>query len=412
MTISMIDQGLISAFNFAINLALIKWWSPEAFGVYSIVFTLSFALISFQNALINTPYAVLVPASKQPQALRHTLTISNLLFLVLIALACQLLQQLPLLQQSHSGATAITVFFVTRLLREYLRCRWAAELKLGHVLIVDALFVLLFGLACAGWAILYDWQTLRLSTLLWLMSLCQILGSAHLLWLEWHLLRQAQWRNLFSQYAPIWRQSRWSLVGVTTTELQNRGYIFVVGVLFGATVVGFINAGRVFFGPLNIVTSAWTRVAKPTLARLFGDNDTNRFYRILNQGLMAFILFNLLFSGLLWLMWPWVNQYLMADNYAGVGWVTAQWALATLVFHLRATASAAVQAQNRFKPLALTTLWGAGFATLALLIIGWLGQSEWVVLSVILGEAVALLLVFKLLWPIPTAFAKPEAKHG
>ncbi|TKB48193.1 hypothetical protein FCL40_13785 [Ferrimonas sediminicola] len=409
--VSAIDQGLLSAFNFGLNLLLIKFWTPAMFGVYSILFTLGFVFISLQNALINTPYSVLIPARKNPDALRRALSQGNLMFLVSLALLCLLLQLLPGFNQSYASPLLITLFFVVRLLREYLRCRWSAELDLMPVMWADMAFVMLFALGGAWLWWQQGWGDFSLNQLLWLLCMSQLLSLCYLLAKEVPLLRPLGWRRLARVYAPVWQQSRWSLVGVTTTEIQNRGYIFVVGLLFGSAMVGFIQAGRVFFGPLNIITSAWTRVAKPTLARLNAEGNQGAFFRLVRQGLLGFTLFNLLFGLTLWLFWPLMDRHLFSHEYHGVGWVTLQWAIVTLLFHLRATSSAAIQAQNRFKPLAKATLWGAAFALTTLAIIGLTHGGEWVVLSVILGEAVAFGYIIKLLQPQPPLPLSPRVTH-
>ncbi|WP_417347057.1 lipopolysaccharide biosynthesis protein [Ferrimonas sp.] len=397
VVVSAIDQGLLSAFNFGLNLVLIKFWTPALFGVYSILFTLTFVFISLQNALINTPYSVLVPARENPASLRQTLSWGNVLFLIALAVGCTLLQMVPGLNQSYVSPALVSLFFVIRLLREYFRCRWSAELELMPVLWADLAFVLLFtlGAGLLWWQL--GWANVSLTQLLWLLCISQLLSLAYMMAKELPLLQPLGWRQLATQYAPVWQQSRWSLVGVSTTEIQNRGYIFVVGLLFGSTMVGFIQAGRVFFGPLNIITSAWTRVAKPTLARLNAQGKQEAFQKLVRQGLIGFLLFNLLFSLALYLFWPLLDAYLFSDDYRNVGWVTLQWAIVTLLFHLRATGSAAIQAQNRFKPLAKATLWGALFSLSSLVLIGLTGGGAWVVVSVIIGEAVAFGYVLRLL---------------
>ncbi|WP_028111732.1 lipopolysaccharide biosynthesis protein [Ferrimonas kyonanensis] len=387
--VSTVDQGILSAFNFALNLALIKLWQPAEFGVYSIVFMLSYVLISLQNALINTPYSVLVPASDNPDHLRSTLSLSNGLFLVSLTLICYALLHLPLLQQDFSGNLAITTFFAIRLLREFLRCRWSSELILMPVLVADLLFVVFFLVLMGIWQSQHPLHQFSLEHLLWFLSLSQLLGMVYLLKQEFPLFTLTRWSALPRHYAPIWDQSRWSLVGVITTELQNRGYIFIVGLAFGPTVVGFIQAGRVFFGPLNIITSAWTRIAKPTLAKLHAQGERQQFQTLTNQGALGFLLFNLVFGVLLWLAWPWLQPQLFGDQYAGIGFVVAQWAIATLLFHLRSTYSAAIQAQNRFKPLAMATIWGASLSLGILTILALAQASNWVIFTVIFGEIVA-----------------------
>jgi len=63
--LSTVDQGLLSVLNFSINIFLIKIWSTEYYGVYSIIFALCIVQTGLQNALINTPYSVNFGQSKK-----------------------------------------------------------------------------------------------------------------------------------------------------------------------------------------------------------------------------------------------------------------------------------------------------------------------------------------------------------
>ncbi|WP_028117096.1 lipopolysaccharide biosynthesis protein [Ferrimonas senticii] len=389
----------MSAFNFALNLALLKWWSSEDFGLYSILFSASFMILCIQNALITTPYSVLVPASDNPEPLRRTLAWGHLGSLLILAVL--LLMLLPLLPfgWSLSLSLAAAAYFCSRWLREYLRNRWAAEFKLLPILTSDLLGIGLFAAGITAIGLHWGWSAVGVTELLYLMSLSQLLCSLPMLWHELQLLRSGGQHHWWQQYQPIWQQSRWSLVGALTTELQNRGYVLFIGAFFGAAVVGFVQAGRVFFGPLNVITSAWTRVAKPTLAQLHGQHQWPQFIRLTHLGGLGFLLFNVVFASALWLSWPWLQQQFFADKYPGIEWVVAQWALATLLFHVRGSYSTAVQAQNRFQELAMATIWGALLSLLVLVLVGLVNQPQWVIAGVLAAETLVLLYVLRLLLP-------------
>lgn len=384
----------MSAFNFGLNLALLKWWSSEHFGIYSLVFAISFMLISLQNALINTPYAVLVPSSKKPTQIRQHLAQANVLLTTVLTLATIMIA--PWFTATAELATATSAYLVSRLIREYLRSRWASELNLMPILITDLVQVVLFVGAC-GWVVTTaDLQHLRLTTVLWFIALSQVAASSLMLISEWRLLRQSRWQTLLPGYKPIWVQARWSLIGAITTELQNRGYVIFVGAIFGATLVGFIQAGRVFFGPLNVITSAWTRVAKPTLARFHGEGQQTEFFRLTHLGAIGFLTFNVAFGLALWAAWPWLSTYLFENKYLNIEVVVIQWALVTLIFHVRSSYSTAVQAQNRFKELAWATIWGSLLSALILLIIAWIHSPNLVISGIIIAEAFVLAYTLKL----------------
>lgn len=409
---SLIDQGFLSAFNFALNLLLVRYWKPSEFGLFAILFSLGFIFTGLQNALVNTPYSVWVPAAEsrtKANLLRQSLAQTNVLLIIVILLPLTLLLSLQAIPLEITNPLALPAYYGATLIREYLRSRWTVEMQLSRVLLIDLVYLTSFCLIaiCCLW--LNGIASFQLEQLLWSLASAQLIGASLLLVDEFRLLKRSTLSLWLSQYKPIWQQSRWAVVGVSTTELQNRAYVFVVGAFFGTAAVGFIQAGRLLFGPLNIAVSAWTRVAKPTLAKLWGQHEAAKFLTLSHHGVLGFIVFNLLFSCALWLAWPLISQHVYGDKYVGVEVVVTQWALVTLVFHVRSVYSAAVQASIRFKQLAFATIAGGLVSLITLLLICLFGDSFWSVSSIIIGEAIACIYVFNLLPKRAIATAHKEA---
>src|SRR6185295_9128662 len=60
IALAMVDQAILSAFNFALQIALIKLWSPDQFGVFALLVNSLLILSNFQNGLFTTQYSILV----------------------------------------------------------------------------------------------------------------------------------------------------------------------------------------------------------------------------------------------------------------------------------------------------------------------------------------------------------------
>ena len=65
--IAAIDQGMLSALNFIVQIILIKTLPKYEYGYYSVAFAIILYLVSLQNALINTPMVVLLAGKKEPK---------------------------------------------------------------------------------------------------------------------------------------------------------------------------------------------------------------------------------------------------------------------------------------------------------------------------------------------------------
>jgi hypothetical protein len=106
LILSVFDQAVVSAFNFALNLFLIKLWSPEHFGFFAVIAATAISANMIQNAVINTPLAVHLPiinlASERAVLVKVFSAANMLLTLVVLLLSLTFLMlwlgvgQLPL----------------------------------------------------------------------------------------------------------------------------------------------------------------------------------------------------------------------------------------------------------------------------------------------------------------------------
>lgn len=391
------DQGLISAFNFGLNLLLIKAWNPQEYGKFGIVLAMGLLLVGIQNAMVNTPASVMVLTVNSDltgRQLRTLFSVVNILICTLAFIGSFLLLLFPGLGLDISAVAAIGFYWATTLFREYLRNRAIVIGKFRSVLIDDGFFVLL-----AVTELLYEHLYVNanmfspafcLSALAWANLIVMIPSLTG----ELRSALQRPWQTCSELYPGVWKEASWSLVGVATTEAQNRGYVFVVGAIFGTAAVGDIQAGRVFFGPLNLISSAWSRVARPHLAVLAEKSKSGEFFRLLGLSVLSFIALNVVFSAALWFAWPFLNRHFFGPKYSGVALTVVLWAFATLLFQIRSVCGVAVQACRGFKQLALTTVIGAIVSMGVLIGVCLAGVSEWAVTSVIAGEVVAAAGVF------------------
>lgn len=400
LVISVLDQAIVSAFNFALNLYLIRLWSPEDFGVFAVVAAAALLAAMLQNALINTPLAVHLPvavSADERTLLRRVFTASNAVLTVLLLCGATGGLWLWLDASQVNLAVAAGAFIASQFLREYYRALLAVDGRLRALLAVDVAYVLLSVLTLASvqqggyislqsvsavLLVLSGWGLVSVVVFLWpraLPSLAALPGEV---------------RSVFASQA---HEIRWSLLGVITTDIQNRGYLFVAAAVFGPATVAHLQAGRIFFGPLNLLTSAWSRVARPQLARHLGSAEVGAFKKLLRQAMLAFVVFNLLFLGALYVTWPYLSALVFDGKYQGLGYVTAGWGGVNLVFQMRSCMSVAVQAMRRFRELTLSTIYGAFLSMLIVVVACLFTESSWLLASVFFGECMAISVIVGIL---------------
>lgn len=398
--LSIADQAVVSAFNFALNVYLIKCWTPEDFGVFTIVSAASLFAAMLQNALINTPLAIHLPVARDAREgalLCRTFAAANLL-LGLLVLASSLAgfsfflgaAQLPLI-------LCACLYIGSQLLREYFRGLLAVRGRLGELLLADAIFIVLAATSLVALHLHGIAEGKAIYLVLLVLGAAGILGMIRQMALEeWPALRSLpdEMRMVFKRQI---HEIRWSLLGAVTTDVLNRGYVYVAAAAFGPATVAQLQAARIFFGPLGLVTLAWSRVARPQLAALIGCGDTLRFNAVLSRALWAFAAFNVLLLLGLWTVWPYLSATLFGSKYQGLGVLVAGWGVANLVIQMRSCLGIGVQAVRRFRPLTLATIGGALVSVLILALVCAFDQPRWLPASVICGECMAILLVVRIL---------------
>jgi O-antigen/teichoic acid export membrane protein len=400
LVLSVFDQGVVSAFNFALNLFLIKLWSAEDFGVFAIIAAASLFTTMLQNALINTPLAVHFPSAPtlmEQALLRRVFSAANLV-LTIIVLTLSFVGLMYWLGVAKLAVVLGASFYVTiQFVREYYRALLAVEGRLASLLFVDVSYVVLVIIVLAY---LHWYGDASMQTMAVFFGVLSSLGLLTILRFtipeKWPSLTHLP-KEIVTVFTQQMHEIRWSLLGVITTDIQNRGYIYIAAVFFGPTTVAHLQAGRIFFGPLNLLTSAWARVARPQLAGLIGQGDKSRFNLQLNKALWSFVVFNILFLAALWLAWPFLSAVVFGDKYKGLGFMVAGWGVANFAFQIRSCLSIGVQALRHFRNLTLATIYGAILSAVLVALACFVHEPMWMIASVIGGECVAIVVVIRIL---------------
>lgn len=403
---SFFDQATISGFQFVVTLVAIKLWSPYDYGLFTVFFTTGLILVGFQNALINTPYSVNYPKVSSDLTLLRNLEGGLWIASLLLLSGTSLLSAVVafcLLDKVYLYVLPFYLFSV--LYREYVKSNLVVRGRVDAVFYMDFLNVIFSAFLGGGLFFYFGINELNVPNVLLVFSIVNILTFSAVMYKEYRRNIGASLSSI-KDYKEIWVDSKWSLLGMVTTELQSKGYIFILSAFFGAAFVGFVQAGRVFFGPLNLVTSAWGRIARPSLSRLAAEKRASVFLKISHRSAFGFLLFNLLFGFVLWFFWPPINEIFFSDKYSGVEIIIVQWFLVTVIFQLRSVYSISMQSLNKFKFLAFATVLGAALSVASLIFICFFEKENWVVISVVLGESLALMVIIYFIYRYKTQIGR------
>lgn len=386
LLLSIIDQALLSALNLILALTLIAFATPSEFGVYALYFSSLLIAFSIQNALVVMPLNFLLPGkSEEAQNQNITmLTTVQTLFLLLVVFLTFCVN--ALLGSDFLICTIAIFYLITSLIREYCRNLLIVRGEVRAALSLDCVFALT---ACVS--IFALWQVFEPAAA-FLAGQAVACGVALLVLRPQTQLFIQDTKKHLLEYNDIRTDVGWSLLGASQTEVQLRGYVFIVQMWLGLAALGVLQAGRIVISPLLLIATAWARIARPRFVEMHNNQD-GAVVKLLLQGILVILACSTLYGAVIWLFWPFIEHIVFKENYADM-WplVSAWWGYACVVC-VNVCLSTLMQARRQFRLLTGIGFFSAFVSLVGLLILSQTGLSLifaiWVLLIAEIVELVA-----------------------
>lgn len=369
---------------FAINLLLISYATPEAYGRFVIVFALSLLAFGVQNALVLMPINVLIPGrseEKQRATLRMLSTV-DLAVLVLSTISIAFLAYLLGLAPSLVAASALLV--IGSMAREIARSTYVTYREPMSFLKVDLAAVTIASLA------IYALWHVTVPEVAALVGMA--IGSAASAFLFGPTLYRAP-ADIAAQvlnYRSHWRNSRWALLGAGLTEGQLRLYVYVVEAFRGPAVLATLHAGRVLVNPASMVAFAWTRAMRPILAGHIEEGNSRRALQLTLNGLCGLVGLAIVYLLTLHLGWSLIETYFLRGQYADLKGLINYWSIFTLLNVQTICITVYFQARNRFRDLTLVIGISVAVSSALLFLLAFDFSISTAITALIIGEIVML----------------------
>lgn len=314
--IASIDQALLSGLNFLISIILIKSISKSEYGYYSIFFSITLFMGSIQNAIINTPLAVLLITKKGDDKRKYvgSLFFGQNLFLIPFAvigiIGALISFYFNFLNSTLTAIViAISLSFSGILLREFLRAYFFAEEIPKTVLIIDILYIAT--IIVLGF-LAYVFLQLNVAIIFFLMGFSSFLvGIFFINKDKWSFSRH----DISSSYSENWKFGKWALFGVTVTHIQTYSYLYLLGIIVSSVAVADVSAARLLLMPLILVQEGWSKVIIPHGSKLREENRLPRLFKEQIAISIAFIIIVLFLVFLLLLLKPILLNVLLSGKY-------------------------------------------------------------------------------------------------
>lgn len=391
--LSFCNQGLVSLFNFALTISLVRQWEVYDFGVFALILQIALTLEGLQNALVATPLGMLAPAIQRHaprRGMEATLWCAGSIIMIVVTIGAALVTAVLIDSWRDSWLVVVGVsgFLLARLARHYGRALLFSRLMPGKVAIADLTYVGIGSIAIA--AVWLDPSQVNLPMVLLLLTAGSLIGTVASLMAAGYNFRPVWRGRILRRYAVPWKTARWSLVGVTTTTVHTRSTTAVVTTVFGPELFAVLAAGEALIGPIRTALQAWGMITGPTMAGAYGRRDQAAINRINGISLVVLGVALAIFSAILWLAWGPISAAVYGDKYEDMSLIVGLWVVITALLAARSVISITLQAMQAFRALAFATAYGAGVSLAAVTFLALTLGFEYSLLGLAVGEAVVL----------------------
>ena len=331
--IAALDQIALSLFGFALNLVLVRVLSATDFGIVSLWLSVSLLAIGVQNALVNGPLSVYLPATRDPAAARRletALSLVNLLTIAVTALAIaavNLIADAEWAPHDFAAGLAIPLFIAFTLFREYYRSVAYSRHDMPMLLWTDLPYLVTTTLCLTAMLV---WPA-RFGTLAGAFLALSLGCAVSQLCLQRRRTEPTPKlfeRGVLAPYRAIAGEVSWSLVGVVANHVETRSYTYIATSMIGLVALAAINIVGVLFRPITVLSSAWAKTALPQMSAMLARRETAGFGRMLAWALGATAVGSVVWYLALLACWGPVERFVLAGKYPEAEALLLPWAAA------------------------------------------------------------------------------------
>ncbi|CAA2100478.1 hypothetical protein MBUL_00690 [Methylobacterium bullatum] len=378
-----------SAFHFGINIVLARSLSPHDYGRFAILFLVGGLSLTYIRSLAGVPATITIPPRAGRRAARGfdvTFgTVAVILSATIGAGVCA-----ALMATSDINALAGSLFVGLWSLRSYLRLALFAK----HRPAISGLGDVVFALSGTAFtvAMIHFQGAPGLDETLFALACANGLGIVASLALLREPIRLSLGRSVRRRYGAMIPTLSWSLVNVTTANVQGQGQSLLVAAMAGPAAYAPMAATFVLFSPLRLSASALINMVQPEVAGHLarGDFPLARRFALICSGLLGLgcIAYGVI---VLWAL-ELIEHKLFAGQFTGAPMTliaVAAWAIVTVSL-IHAPMRVLMETMQDFRPLSVIAGVSVGIGAVAVIGLLLVAQPAWSLFGVLGSEVVVL----------------------
>jgi O-antigen/teichoic acid export membrane protein len=287
--LSIADQAVVSATNFAITVILGRLCGKPEVGLYYLALQIVFFARGVQEQLISSPYLVYAGRrqGREAQVYAGSSLVHEVILLAAVSLLLATASLLGFLSSSLAevlGLLAIAAPLM--LLREYIRQITFAQLQVVEAFTLDCAVCLLqvAGLLAAAWCGV-------LSTSLTYLILGIGCGVVVLAWLVrrgGHFIAQRQ--AIYADWRHNWKFGRWALASQLLGSSVPFVLPWIVASTHGEAATGTFGVGTTLIGFANMFVLGLSNFICPRAAQSYAQGGTRELVGVLKQATAMYLM--------------------------------------------------------------------------------------------------------------------------
>ncbi|WP_144057499.1 lipopolysaccharide biosynthesis protein [Novipirellula maiorica] len=347
-SLSVLDQGIVSATNFLTTVMIGRWCGQDGLGIYFLAFNIVLLSRNIQYQLVAGPYTVFAHHRLPNQRASYdgsTLVHQSLLALFAAVMTWLSIRFLMPDSDLASGGILLVVLTLTLpfiLFREFIRQVELAHLNLISVVSIDAVVavVQLVGLVSLGW--------------LGVISVGRafaLIGAGSLLaGIGWFVTRRPKFEfhvpEILADWRKNWSFGKWALASHLTGSSMPYLMPWITVVVRGEEETGLFAACTTLIGLSNVVVLGIDSFLTARCAASFASGGTQALKGILWRFMVIFLVLVGFFCLAVIAMGGPVVQWLYGAKYVGAGPIMVLLAFGVLARSMGIVAGAGIWAMH------------------------------------------------------------------
>lgn len=311
-----LDQALLSAVNFLIAVAFVRYGEKSEYGSYVLLFSIISFMQGVQSATFLSPFATIYPQrllSKKYSVIQFFVW-GQLIFIggavsicVIGLLGYQYVRNTSIDAQM---TLAFSIAVAGALAREAWRSLQYVNGRTGSALFGDLVFGTFVIVAVT---ILVSESNITATAILAISGMACILP----LITTWFTSARVAFALSQSECAEFWIYGRWAVIGTVLTWINLYIYPYIVAASFGIDAVAEMNAARLFMVPFVFSLQAWSNLLRPKFAAWFMIQQRGKMRSVSIKLALFGITLIVAYTGAVVASYPWLAS-LVGNKYNGI----------------------------------------------------------------------------------------------